>query len=175
MAKAYLVGSGIASLSAAAFLIREAGFAGGDICILEEQDKLGGSLDAAGTAESGYTMRGGRMFEIEFRCTYDLLSSIPSVDDPSKSVTQDIFDAHEELGWDDVSRLVDEHGKVMDAHSMGFSERDRLGLIKVLATPESLLDGKRICDCVHNDFFTTNFWYMWCTTFAFEPWHSAIE
>ncbi len=175
MAKAYLVGSGIASLSAAAFLIREGGFAGGDIHIFEEQDKLGGSLDAAGTPEDGYTMRGGRMFETQFRCTYDLLSGIPSVDDPQVSVTQDIFDAHGELGWDDVSRLVDEHGAIMDARSMGFSERDRLELVKVLATPEALLDGKRIADCFSDRFFTTGFWYMWCTTFAFEPWHSAIE
>jgi oleate hydratase len=35
MAKAYLVGSGIASLAAAAFLIRDGGFAGSDIVILE--------------------------------------------------------------------------------------------------------------------------------------------
>lgn len=175
MAKAYLAGSGIASLSAAAFLIREGGFSGGDIHIFEEQDKIGGSLDAAGTPEAGYTMRGGRMFETQFRCTYDLLSGIPSADNPQVSVTQDIFGAHEELGWDDVSRLVDEHGKIIDAHSMGFSERDRLELIKVLATPEALLDGKRITDCFSERFFTTSFWYMWCTTFAFEPWHSAIE
>jgi len=175
MAKAYLVGSGIAALSAAAFLIREAGFAGGDIHIFEERDKLGGSLDAAGSAESGYTMRGGRMFEVQFRCTYDLLSSIPSLDDPARSVTADIFGAHEELGWDDVARLIDGHGKVVDAYSMGFSERDRRELVEVLATPESGLDGRRIDDCFGPGFFTTNFWFMWCTTFAFEPWHSAIE
>ena len=24
-------------------------------------------------------------------------------------------------------------------------------------------------------FFETNFWFMWCTTFAFQPWHSAVE
>src|SRR5216683_8338115 len=87
MAKAYLVGSGIASLSAAAFLIRDGGFAGPDIVILEEQEREGGSLDAAGSPETGYTMRGGRMFEIHFDCTYDLLASIPSLDDPAKSVT----------------------------------------------------------------------------------------
>ena len=85
--KAYLVGSGIASLSAAAFLIREGGFAGRDIVVLEEQDREGGSLDAAGSPETGYTMRGGRMFELHFACTYDLLSSIPSLDDPGRSAS----------------------------------------------------------------------------------------
>ncbi|MBB5874435.1 oleate hydratase [Allocatelliglobosispora scoriae] len=175
MAKAYLVGSGIASLSAAAFLIRDGGFAGSDIVILEEQDREGGSLDAAGSPETGYTMRGGRMFEIHFDCTYDLLRSIPSLDDISKSVTDDTFAFHDEFAWDDHARLVDADGKTIDAHSMGFSERDRLELIKCVGTPEHLLDGKRITDCFSEEFFTTNFWWMWCTTFAFEPWHSAIE
>lgn len=175
MPKAYLVGSGIASLSAAAFLIRDGGFNGADITIVEEQDRKGGSLDAAGSPETGYTMRGGRMFELHFACTYDLLGSIPSLDDPSKSVTEDTFAFHEDFAWNDHARLVDADGKIVDAHSMGFSERDRLELIKCVATPESHLDGKRITDCFSEGFFTTNFWFMWCTTFAFEPWHSAIE
>lgn len=175
MAKAYLVGSGIASLSAAAFLIRDGGFSGSDITIVDEQDRPGGSLDAAGSPETGYTMRGGRMFEIHFDCTYDLLSSIPSLDDPSKSVTEDTFAFHKDFAWDDHARLIDADGKPIDAHSMGFTERDRLELIKCVATPERQLDGKRITDCFSPEFFTTNFWWMWCTTFAFEPWHSAIE
>ncbi|WP_327140471.1 oleate hydratase [Nocardia sp. NBC_01327] len=175
MAKAYLVGSGIASLSAAAFLIRDGGFAGSDIVILEEQGREGGSLDAAGSPETGYTMRGGRMFEIHFDCTYDLLRSIPSLDNPAVSVTDDTFAFHKDFAWDDHARLVDAAGEPIDAHSMGFTERDRLELVKCVATPEQMLDGKRITDCFSPEFFTTNFWWMWCTTFAFEPWHSAIE
>jgi oleate hydratase len=175
MAKAYLVGGGIAALSAAAFLIRDGGFAGGDIHIYEEQDQVGGSLDAGGTPDAGYTMRGGRMFEAQFRCTYDLLSGVPSLDDPSKSATQDILDSHEESPWDDAARLIGARGEIRDGHAMGFSERHRLELVKCLATPERMLDGKRITDCFDEGFFATDFWYMWCTTFAFEPWHSAIE
>ncbi|WP_155056082.1 oleate hydratase [Streptomyces blattellae] len=175
MAKAYLVGSGIAAMAAAAFLIREGGFEGTDIHLFEEHGQTGGSLDAGGTPETGYTMRGGRMFEAEFRCTYDLLSGIPSPDDPSVSVTQDILDAYEDSGWDDAARLIDADGNIADVRSMGFSEHDRLHLARCLATPEALLDGKRIRDCFGEHFFTTNFWYMWCTTFAFQPWHSAIE
>ncbi len=26
-----------------------------------------------------------------------------------------------------------------------------------------------------SSFFSTDFWFMWCTTFAFQPWHSAVE
>ncbi|MFF4910127.1 oleate hydratase [Streptomyces sp. NPDC001260] len=175
MAKAYLVGGGIAALAAAAFLIRDGGFEGADIHLFEEQRQLGGSLDAGGTPDAGYSMRGGRMFEAEFRCTYDLLSGIPTLDDPSVSVTQEILSGHEEFGWDDVARLVDGEGRIVDTSTMGFSERDRLELVRCLATAESRLDGKRITDCFGEHFFTTNFWFMWCTTFAFQPWHSAIE
>ncbi|MFD9009393.1 oleate hydratase, partial [Streptomyces sp. NPDC059552] len=105
MAKAYLVGAGIASLSAAALLIREGGFAGADITILEAQNRTGGSLDAEGDPEAGYTMRGGRMFELHFECTYDLLRSVPSLDSPDISVTQDTFAFHEDFAWNDKARL----------------------------------------------------------------------
>ncbi|MFJ7207152.1 oleate hydratase [Streptomyces sp. NPDC098789] len=175
MAKAYLVGAGIASLSAAALLIREGGFEGADITILEAQGRTGGSLDAAGDPDTGYTMRGGRMFELHFECTYDLLASIPSLDAPDTSVTEDTFAFHEDFAWNDKARLVDATGRPVATRSMGFSERDRLDLVACVGTPESRLDGKRISDCFAPEFFTTNFWYMWCTTFAFEPWHSAIE
>lgn len=175
MAKAYLVGSGVAALSAATFLIRDGGFEGCDIHLFEEQRTVGGSLDAGGTPDAGYTMRGGRMFEAEFRCTYDLLSGIPTLDDPTVSVTEEIRAGHEEFAWDDIARLVDGDGKIVDTTSMGFSERDRLELVRCLASLEGHLDGKRITDCFGEHFFTTTFWFMWCTTFAFQPWHSAIE
>ena len=60
----YLIGGGIASLAAAAFFIRDGRIMGKDITILEESGKIGGSLDAAGTPDHGYVMRGGRMIEI---------------------------------------------------------------------------------------------------------------
>ncbi|WP_436946874.1 oleate hydratase [Streptomyces sp. SudanB52_2052] len=175
MAKAYVVGSGIAALAAATFLIRDGGFEGADIHLFEEQRNIGGSLDAGGTADAGYTMRGGRMFEAEYRCTFDLLSGIPSLDDPAVSVTQEILAGHKEFAWDDIARLVNGDGKIVDVRSMGFSERDRLDLVRCLVTPEGHLDGKRITDCFTEHFFTTTFWCLWCTTFAFQPWHSAIE
>jgi oleate hydratase len=62
------VGSGVAALAAATFLIRDGGFDGPDIQLFEEEEQTGGSLDAAGTAGAGYIMRGGRMFEAEYRC-----------------------------------------------------------------------------------------------------------
>ena len=64
--KATLVGGGIASLAAAVYLIRDAGFEGGDIRILEADHVLGGSLDGTGNDTDGYLVRGGRMFEAHY-------------------------------------------------------------------------------------------------------------
>lgn len=81
MAKAYLVGSGIASLSAATFLIL-GGVSWRRHLRLRGAGQARRQPGRGGTPETGYTMRGGRMFETQFRCTYDLLSGIPSLDDP---------------------------------------------------------------------------------------------
>ncbi|WP_338415073.1 oleate hydratase [uncultured Sphaerotilus sp.] len=32
-----------------------------------------------------------------------------------------------------------------------------------------------ITDCLSPSFFETEFWFLWSTTFAFQPWHSAVE
>ena len=85
----YLVGGGIASLAAAAFLIRDADVPGCRITILEALGKAGGSLDGAGTPQDGYVVRGGRMLESKYVCTYDLVDSIPTLDGRS-SVQKEI-------------------------------------------------------------------------------------
>jgi oleate hydratase len=76
----YLVGGGIASLAAAVFLIRDGSIPGHTITIIEESSRIGGSLDATGNPDDGYVMRGGRMIESKYLCTFDLFSSIPTLD-----------------------------------------------------------------------------------------------
>ena len=95
-AVAYLIGGGIASLAAAAFLIRDGNFRGHNIRIFEESPRLGGSLDASGDSEQGYVMRGGRMIESRYVCTYDLFSTIPTFDG-TQTVTQEIFKWNETM------------------------------------------------------------------------------
>jgi oleate hydratase len=71
--KAYLIGGGIGSLAAAAFMIRDGSFPGENISILEAASILGGSLDGAGSPTLGYSMRGGRMLTTDnYECTWDL-------------------------------------------------------------------------------------------------------
>ncbi|MBC8751107.1 oleate hydratase [Paraburkholderia sp. WC7.3d] len=171
--KFYLVGGGIASLAAAAFLIRDGHVRGCDVTILEALDKPGGSLDGAGNAESGYVVRGGRMLESKYLCTYELFSSIPTLDD-SKTVTQEIFDWNETIRTSSRSRLV-RNGKREDAPAYGLDEKHLMTLGRLSIEPEIMLGNSRISDHFDASFFDTNFWLMWCTTFAFQPWHSAAE
>lgn len=171
--KAYLVGGGIASLSAAVYLIRDGNISGRNIHILSEEE-IGGSLDAGGSSEQGYSMRGSRMFGAAYVLTYDLFAQIPSLDNPDKSILENLLEFWQTTPWHDKTRLV-KNGKVMDLSSWGFSDKDRLDLIRLMLFAEDVLDAKRIDECFESHFFTTNFWMMWSSMFGFETWHSADE
>ena len=63
----------------------------------------------------------------------------------------------------------------VDAPRFGLSEKDILNLERLAVEPEPLLGRSMISDQFNPAFFETDFWRMWCTTFAFQPWHSAVE
>ena len=170
---AVLVGGGIASLAAAVYLIRDGHLAGKNIRILEES-QLGGSLDAGGSPEDGYSMRGSRMYGPGYVLMYQLLSSIPSLDDPDTSVAQDTLAFWHEVPWDAKARVI-EKGKVVNAADFGLSNRDRVDLIGFMLRPEDALGAKRIEQCFDASFFDTHFWILWRSMFGFEVWHSAAE
>ncbi|MET3133653.1 oleate hydratase [Oxalobacteraceae bacterium GrIS 1.11] len=174
--KAYLVGAGIGSLSAAAFMIRDGGMLGSNITIFEAAPISGGSLDGDGNADDGYTLRGGRMLTTDnYECTWDLFKSIPSLSAPGQNVHQEIVAFNEQHVPHSRARLVDRNRFKVDVESMGFTMQDRIELLKLTEADEASLGGTCITDWLSPQFFTTNFWYMWATTFAFQPWHSAVE
>jgi len=175
-AKAYIVGGGIASLATAVLLVRDGGFRGANIRILEELDVAGGALDGSGDPVNGYVTRGGRMFTEEtYVCLWNVLESVPSLYNPAKSVKDETWAFNDEWRGDSRARLIDKNHQILDAKSLGFNLYDRLELMRLLATPERILGTQRIEDCFSQHFFETNFWAMWRTTFAFQNWHSAIE
>jgi oleate hydratase len=174
--KAYLVGGGIGSLAAAAFMIRDGNLPGGNISILEASPVMGGSLDGAQDSSGGYSLRGGRMLTTDnYECTWDLYKSIPSLNDGSKTVFEETMDFNEKYKSHSMARLVDRRRAKVPVTSMGFSMDDRLELLKLSQADEATLAASRITDWLSPRFFETEFWYMWSTTFAFQPWHSAVE
>ena len=174
--KAYFVGGGIGSLAAAAFLIRDGGMPGAQITILEAAPLMGGSLDGAGDAERGYSMRGGRMLTTDnYECTWDLFKSIPSLAKPGQSVFDETLEFNEKHVSNAMARLVDSRRAKVPVASMGFSMHDRVELLKLASADESSLGASCITDHLSPSFFETEFWFMWVTTFAFQPWHSAVE
>jgi oleate hydratase len=106
--KAYLVGGGIGSLAAAAFMIRDGSLPGKNISIFEAASRLGGSLDGAGDPKLGYSMRGGRMLTTDnYECTWDLYRSIPSLNHPGKSVFDETVEFNERHASNSMATLVD--------------------------------------------------------------------
>lgn len=173
---AYLLGGGIGSLAAAAFMIRDGGLPGRNIFILEVKPILGGSLDGAGNPVDGYSMRGGRMLTSDnYECTWDLYKSIPSLSSPGKTVFDETMEFNERHKSNSMARLVDSRRAKVPVSSMGFSMQDRQELLKLSQADEDELAASRITDWLSPEFFKTEFWFMWATTFAFQPWHSAVE
>lgn len=174
--KAYLLGGGIGSMAAAAFMLRDGKLAGENICILEASPLMGGSLDGAGNPDTGYSLRGGRMLTTDnYECTWDLFKSIPSLSNASLSVFEETLAFNEKHKANSMARLVDRRRAKVPVSSMGFSMQDRLELLKLSNADEASLGASRITDHLSPAFFETQFWYMWATTFAFQPWHSAVE
>ena len=174
--KAYLVGGGIGSMAAAAFMIRDGGVPGENITIYESLPVLGGSLDGAGNARDGYSLRGGRVFTTDnYECVWGLYKTIPSLADPDKSVYEETIAFNERIKAHSKARLVDGNRAIVDVSTMGFSMADRIELVKLAEASEEALGASRIADWLSPPFFKTKFWFMWATTFAFQPWHSAVE
>ena len=173
--RVFLVGGGIASLSSAFFLIEDAGVPAERIHVLEQGQVMGGSLDGSGSMETGFLIRGGRMFEEQMLNLWDFLAGIPSLEEPRKSVKQEIFDFNQKLVSDARCRLVKKGMKKVDVSSYGLDVRDQADLLRLILTPEAGLGDRTIEDWFASHFFETPFWFLWRTTFAFQSWSSLVE
>ena len=173
--KAHLVGSGLASLAAATYLIRDGQVLANNITVYEAHALLGGAMTMLGGPDQGYVLPTGRLFEKEYRCAFELFSLVPSATDPRRSITEEILEFNERYGYDDRLRILDRGGHAVRSERFGLTWRNRIDLMKLALTPEEFLDGKAISDFFTEDFFVTEFWILWATLMASLPQHSAIE
>lgn len=173
---AYLVGSGLASLAAACFLVRDGQMKGEHIHILEELKLPGGACDGIKDHEKGFIIRGGREMENHFECLWDLFRSIPSIETEGVSVLDEYYWLNKHDPNYSLMRATINRGE--DAHTdgkFGLSEKASMEIVKLFMTKDEDLYDKKIEDVFTEEFFSSNFWLYWRTMFAFEEWHSALE
>ncbi|HDD7491088.1 TPA: oleate hydratase [Staphylococcus aureus] len=173
---AYLIGSGLASLAAACFLIRDGQMEGSKIHILEELPKAGGSLDGENMPLKGYVVRGGREMENHFECLWDLFRSIPSLEIDNASVLDEFYWLNKEDPNYSRCRVIEKQGqRLVTDGDFTLTKKAIKEILDLCLTNEEDLDDVKITDVFSDDFFNSNFCIYWKTMFAFEPWHSAME
>ena len=172
---AYIIGSGLAGLSAAVFLVRDAQMKGENIHILEELPVAGGSLDGAKRPNAGFVVRGGREMENHFECLWDMYRSITSLEIPGASYLDEYYWLDKEDPNSSNCRLIYNRGDRLPSDGQYGLGKCTNEIVKLIMTPEKELQGETIEEFFSDDFFKTNFWTYWATMFAFEKWHSAAE
>ena len=173
---AYIIGSGLAGLASAFYLVRDAGVKGERIHILERLPIAGGSCDGILDPSKGYYMRGGREMDDHFEVMWNMFKDVPSYEDPSLSVLDYYYRLNKHDPNYSLCRATIDRGQ--DAHTdrkNGVSDKAQMELLKFYMTPEKDLEDKKISDMVDEEFFKSNFWLYWQTMFAFQRWSSALE
>lgn len=173
---AYLIGSGLAALSAACFLVRDGQMNGKRIHILEKDPIAGGACDGFEYDGLGYVMRGGREMETQFECMWDLMRSIPSIETEGISVLDEYYWLNKKDPNFSLQRATINQGE--DAGLDGkfaLSDQGAMEIMKLFFTPDEALYDRRIDELFSEEVLNSNFWLYWRTMFAFENWHSALE
>lgn len=174
--KAWIVGSGIAGLSTAAFLVRDAQMPGKNITILEELKIPGGALDGIKEPEKGFVIRGGREMESHFECLWDLFRSVPSLEEKDASVLDEFYWLNKRDPNYSLQRATIERGQDAGTGKLfTMSEKAQKEMIKLFLATREEVENKRIDQVFTAEFFKSNFWLYWQTMFAFQTWHSALE
>ena len=173
---AYIVGSGLAALTAACYLVRDGQMKGENVHILEKGSTAGGACDGWKFENIGYVMRGGREMDNHFEVMWDLFHSIPSIETEGVSVLDEYYWLNKADPNYSLCRATENRGQ--DAHTDGkfnISDKGAMEIMKLFFTPNEDLQDKRITDFFDDEVFNSNFWLYWRTMFAFENWHSALE
>ena len=133
---AYLVGSGLAALTAACYLVRDGQMPGRNIHILEKEPIAGGACDGWHYEGLGYVMRGGREMDNHFEVMWDLFRSIPSIETEGVSVLDEYYWLNKRDPNYSLMRATVNRGE--DAHTdgkFGLSDQGAMEIMKLFFTP----------------------------------------
>ena len=173
---AYLIGSGLASLSAACFLVRDAQMPGSHIHVIEKASIPGGALDGDEFSGIGYVMRGGREMDNHFECMWDLFRSIPSIETEGISILDEYYWLNKKDPNYSLCRATVNCGE--DAHTdkkFNLSDKASMEIMKLFMTQDDKLDNVKMTEIFDEEVFSSDFWLYWRTMFAFKDDQSALE
>lgn len=173
---AYIIGTGLAGLTAAFYLVRDGQMPGNHIHLLEKLELAGGSCDGYKDVHKGFYMRGGREMDNHFEIMWDVFRDVPSIETPSVSVLDEYYWLNKHDPNYSLCRATVNKGE--DAHTDKLFKLDKdsaMALSQLFITPEADLEDKKISDVLPESFWETNFWLYWQSMFAFQKWSSALE
>lgn len=173
---AYIIGTGLAGLTAAFYLVRDGQMPGNHIHLLEKLELAGGSCDGYKDVHKGFYMRGGREMDNHFEIMWDVFRDVPSIETPNVSVLDEYYRLNKHDPNYSLCRATVNKGE--DAHTDKLFKLDKdsaMALSQLFITPEADLEEKKISDVLPKSFWETNFWLYWQTMFAFQKWSSALE
>jgi oleate hydratase len=173
--RAFLVGGGIGSLAAAFYLIHDGHMDGKNITVLENLGVMGGAMDGSGDAENGFLVRGGREMEEHYECSWDLFSHIPTLENPSRTVLEDLREVNRHDPNVAACRLMHKCGEKIERETLGLSSHHVGELKKLFLATEDEIGAMTIEEFFDDSFFATDFWYYWRSMFAFENYQSVLE
>ena len=173
---AYIIGTGLAALTAACYLVRDGQMPGKRVHIFEKDPVAGGACDGYEFQNIGYVMRGGREMDNHFEVMWDLFRSVPSIETEGVSVLDEYYWLNKKDPNYSLMRATQNRGE--SAHTdgkFGLSDKAAMEIMRLFFTPDEQLYDKRINEFFDDEVFDSNFWLYWRTMFAFENWHSALE
>lgn len=173
---AYIIGTGLAGLTAAFYQVRDGQMPGNHIHLLEKLELAGGSCDGYKDVHKGFYMRGGREMDNHFEIMWDVFRDVPSIETPNVSVLDEYYWLNKHDPNYSLCRATVNKGE--DAHTDKLFKLDKdsaMALSQLFITPEANLEDKKISDVLPESFWETNFWLYWQTMFAFQKWSSALE
>ncbi|OJJ37068.1 hypothetical protein ASPWEDRAFT_26485 [Aspergillus wentii DTO 134E9] len=177
---AWILGSGIASLSAAVHLLRDANLPPHRIHILESRTISGGGSISSGDPVNGYDYRAGCMPGFNDVCMEDLLSLVPMGNGSGRTIKEEIkdFNSKERIEDRANTRLLVRGSKGLervDGRRGGLGMKERMDIMMLMTKTERGLGRMRIEEYFGKGFFKTTFWIVWSTTSGFRECHSVAE
>ena len=144
---AYIVGTGLAGLSAACYLIRDAQMDGSRVHLFERDAEPGGACDGWEYPQLGFTMRGGREMDNHFEVMWDLFRSIPSIEDENMSILDYYYQLNKRDPNYSLCRATVNRGEDAGLDNIfNLSDKACMEIMNLFFTPEEQLDDKPITD-----------------------------